>query len=158
MTVLEENMKESLLQQVLTEIENRREKKTRESEEANDGSAKATMSNNILLMVKDERALKSVRDYLVEGGKRSMGTKWLRFLERANEKTRSLLNSMEGGLKSLSGDQRLLYEEEAVVRNTLFPRDGNTTVRDQLKEVDFAVRHKNLAASQKKRRKIAEEK
>ncbi|KAL7500619.1 hypothetical protein ACHAWT_011251 [Skeletonema menzelii] len=157
-TVLEENMKESLLQQVLTEIENRREKKTRESEEANDGSAKATMSNNILLMVKDERALKSVRDYLVEGGKRSMGTKWLRFLERANEKTRSLLNSMEGGLKSLSGDQRLLYEEEAVVRNTLFPRDGNTTVRDQLKEVDFAVRHKNLAASQKKRRKIAEEK
>ena len=117
----------------------------------------ATRSNNVLLMVKDERALKSVREYLVEGGKRAMATKWLRFLERANEKTRSLLNSMEGGLKSLSGEQRLLYEEEPVVRNTIFPRDGNTA-HAHMQEVDFAMRHKNLAASQRKRRKIAEEK
>ena len=156
-TVLEENMKESLLQQVLTEIENRWEKKVRDSEEAENGSFMATRSNNVLLMVKDERALKSVREYLVEGGKRAMATKWLRFLERANEKTRSLLNSMEGGLKSLSGEQRLLYEEEPVVRNTIFPRDGNTA-HAHMQEVDFAMRHKNLAASQRKRRKIAEEK
>ncbi len=156
-TVLEENMKESLLQQVLTEIENRHEKKLRDSEEAKDGSAMATTSNNVLLMVKDERALKSVREYLIEGGKRSMATKWLRYLERTNEKTRSLLNSMEGGLKSLSGEQRLLYEEEPVVRNTIFPRDGDSS-RAHLQEVDFGVRDKNLAASRRKRRKIAEEK
>ena len=157
-TVLEENMKEALLQQVLTEIENRWGKKLRDSKDANDGSPTATTgSNNVLLMVKDERALKSIREYLVEGGKRSMATKWLRFLERANEKTRSLLNSMEGGLKSLSGEQRLLYEEEPVVRNTVFPRDGNTA-HAHLQEVDFVLRDKNLAASKRKRRKIAEEK
>ena len=146
-TVLEENMKEALLQQVLTEIENRRES----------GSSMANSSNNVLLMVKDERALKSVRDFLVEGGKRSMAKKWLSYLERVNEKTRSLLNSMEGGLKSLSGDQRLLYEEEPVVRNTIFPRDGDTD-HAKLKEEDFAFRNKNLVASKRKRRKITEEK
>jgi len=156
-TVLEENMKEALLQQVLTEIENRWEKKLRDSDEANDRSTVATRSNNVLLMVKDERTLKSIREYLVEGGKRSMATKWLRYLERVNEKTRSLLNSMEGGLKSLSGEQRLLYEEEPAVRNTLFPRDCNTAHAQQ-QEADFAVRNKNLAASKRKRRKITEEK
>ena len=146
-TVLEKNMKEALLQQVLTEIETRRES----------GSSMANSSNNVLLMVRDERALKSVRDYLVEGGKRSMAKKWLSYLERVNEKTRSLLNSMEGGLKSLSGDQRLLYEEEPVVRNTIFPRDGNTD-HAKLKEEDFAFRNNNLVASKRKRRKITEEK
>ena len=156
-TVLEENMKEALLQQVLTEVENRWEKKLEEDEKANDGFATTARSNNVLLMVKDERALKSVKEYLAEGGKRAMATKWLRYLERANEKTRSLLNSMEGGLKSLSGEQRLLYEEEPVVRNIVFPRDGNSA-RTYFQEVDFAARRKTLAISQRKRRKIAEEK
>jgi DNA excision repair protein ERCC-4 len=148
-TVLEENMKEALLRQVLTEIQTRRK-----SEGANDGTLISTGSNNVLLMVKDERALKSVREYLLEGGKRSIAKKWLRYLERVNEKTRSLLNSMEGGLKSLSGEQRLLYEEEPRVRNTIFPRGGNK-YRAQMPEVEY---HDSLAASKRKRRKIAVEK
>ena len=93
--VLEEKPKERLLHQVLTEIENRWSSKQRKTQEGKeDGSPPFTpsASANVLLMVKDERALQSIRSFLSDGGGKHAVTKsYLHYLDSVVEKVKPVL-------------------------------------------------------------------
>lgn len=82
--VLEEKPKEKLLHQVLTEIENRwNSRKVKALERKEEPMASA----NVLLMVKDERALQSVSSYLSGGGgQHGVLKSFLGYLDQVQEK------------------------------------------------------------------------
>mmetsp|Transcript_22331 Transcript_22331/g.54087 ORF Transcript_22331/g.54087 Transcript_22331/m.54087 type:complete len:1112 (+) Transcript_22331:42-3377(+) len=155
--VLEEKPKERLLHQVLTEIENRWSSKQRKTQEGKeDGSPPFTpsASANVLLMVKDERALQSIRSFLSGGGGKHAVTKsYLHYLDSVVEKVQPTIRPGGLDVASLPIEQRLLYEEHGGVKNLLFG-PAKTNQRKQAEEED----RKKLSNWKKKHRRIIEEK
>ncbi|KAL7469107.1 hypothetical protein ACHAXS_009356 [Conticribra weissflogii] len=151
MPVLEETPKEKLLQQVLTEIENRWYAKRKRRDENNTRSCD---SGNVLLMVKDEATLESIRSFLANGGKRTMILRWLRYLEQVNEKSRSILRSLGKGPDAIPEEQRLLMEEEGRIRNHLFGVDSAQGYEQEAIEEE----RKRLADWKRKHRRVVDEK
>mmetsp|Transcript_5998 Transcript_5998/g.10525 ORF Transcript_5998/g.10525 Transcript_5998/m.10525 type:complete len:666 (-) Transcript_5998:26-2023(-) len=152
---LEEKPKEVLLHQVLTEVDNRWNAKVRKAQEGKeDGSFPVTSSANVLLMVKDERTLRSVHSYLSHGGgKRALSHNFLNYLEQVVEKVKPMLRP--GGLDqdSLPTEQRLLYEEHSRVKNFLFGADTRNQYNQMLEDD-----RKKLSDWKRKHRKMIEEK
>jgi len=149
-TVLEDKPKERLLHQVLTEIENRWNAK---QEKAQKGSIPS--SANVLVMVKDERALQSVHSYLSSGsGKRASSLSFLKHLDQVVQKSKTVLRPGGHDLDSLPTEQRLLYQEHSVVRKYLF---GDTDERDDYHRV-VEEDQKRLKHWKKRHRKMIEEK
>lgn len=105
--VLEENPKWRLLKTILTEI---RDKEKEMANNIKQVQAPAT----ILVLVKDLLTLKSLRSYLVEGRDRTLTTKFLDYLIRYNDRTRSVANG-----NTMSEESRLLHEEESRVKSVL---------------------------------------
>lgn len=99
--VLEENPKWRLLKKVLLEIE----------EIENESSSKREYPATILVMVKDERTVKTVTSYLVDGRDRTMTKRWVNYLNSYNDRTHS------NG--KMSEESRLLFEEESRVHQIL---------------------------------------
>jgi len=149
--VLEETPKEKLLQQVLTEVENRWHAKRSQCDENNTGSFN---SGNVLLMVNDESTLESIRSFLSNGGKRTMVLRWLRYLEQVNDKSRSMLRSLGKGPDAISEEQRLLMEEEGRVRNYLFGVNSAYGYEQEAMEEE----RKRLADWKRKHRRVVDEK
>jgi DNA excision repair protein ERCC-4 len=121
--VLEHKPKERLLLEVLTEIERRWNEKLRKSQSGNGGSLSSIAVNtNVLLMVKDERALRSVRTYLTHGGKenRAAAQNFLNYLDQVQQKVKSIIRTGGHDLDSMPTEQRLLYEEHSRLHNSLF--------------------------------------
>ena len=138
--ILEENPKWKLLKHIINEIE-----------ENNSKRKKIAGPVNVLVMVRDERTIDSLRSYLVDGRSRTMTLKWLRFLESHNDSSRSSTRSA-GGTSTISEESRLLLEEESRARQLLFGRKSkksNDTAKRKLNEVPNYM---------KKRRRIATEK
>lgn len=141
--ILEINPKWRLLHQILTEIERKSKDKER---------------TRVLVMVKDERTLETIKSYLVDGSEMTMNKRWLRFLKHVNDRSRSLAKAA-GGSSHLSEENRLLLEEEGRVRNLLF----GTASQRKLSDANISnSKRKNtakLAPSgwKKKRRRINEE-
>ena len=142
-TILEENPKWSLLKTVLDEIQQDFVEK-----QANHENELVEVTN-ILVMVKDEKVLETLKAYLadtnnignesnVANGKnikkgsqkkkassmskpppRTLLMKWLRYLEHINDRSRNITDT-RGSTDSLSEESRLLLEEEGRVRRILF--------------------------------------
>ena len=150
--VFEDKPKEILLHQVLTEIENRWKSKEQEGKNDGDESSPAIPSSaNVLLVVKDERALRSVHSYLSNpGGKGEMKLGFLNYLQQVREKVKPMLRPGGHDLSSLPTEQRLLCEEHSRVKNSLFGPDG---MNQQVREED----KKKLSDWKRKHRKMTEE-
>mmetsp|Transcript_31104 Transcript_31104/g.41503 ORF Transcript_31104/g.41503 Transcript_31104/m.41503 type:complete len:897 (-) Transcript_31104:112-2802(-) len=113
--VLEENPKWRLLKQVLTEV--RRDwKEKKKQQQGKENIAKNAGGARVLVMTKDNRTLETLRSYLVEGKDRTMMLRWLNYLERYNDRSRTVTK----GAGHISEESRLLIEEEGRVRNFLF--------------------------------------
>ncbi|KAL7553468.1 hypothetical protein ACHAWF_016750, partial [Thalassiosira exigua] len=161
--VLEDKPKEALLHQVLTEVENRWRAKAQKAREAgkDDGSLSAAGAN-VLLVVKDERALRSVQSYLSNGGrKRALAHHFLDYLDAVVERVKPTLRS--GGhdqscdglaaagftLDSLPVEKRLLCEEQKRVYNFLYGaesrgRHNRAVDEDRKKLSDWKRKHKRV--------------
>lgn len=146
-TVLEENPKWKLLQQVLTEIRQEYEKQ----------ETKAEGPTTVLVMVKDDRTLETLKAYLKDGKKRTLMLRWLRYLEHYNDRSRSIANSKEG-VSAISEESRLLLEEEGRIRRILFGRHSKEQQENakQQKQTKRQINH--VPAHLRKRRRIAAEK
>jgi DNA excision repair protein ERCC-4 len=135
--VLEENPKWKLLHQILSEIEEKnRDKEVR-----------------VIVMVKDERTLETVKSYLLDGREKSMNLRWLRYLKQINDRSRSLAKS-SGGSSALSEESRLLLEEEGRIRNLLF---GTESKQHQFSDESKRKHDSEHRDWKKKRRKVNEE-
>jgi DNA excision repair protein ERCC-4 len=135
--VLEENPKWKLLHQVLSEIE----EKNRDTEV------------RVLVMVKDERTLETIKSYLLDGREKSMNLRWLRYLKQINDRSRSVAKT-SGGSSALSEESRLLLEEEGRIRNLLF---GTESKQDQISDEKKRKSDSNHCDWKKKRKKVNEE-
>jgi DNA excision repair protein ERCC-4 len=148
--VLEENPKWRLFRKVLDEVKQDYEEKKKHRDETGGPT-------NVLVMVKDERTLESLRSYLVDGRERTMTLRWLRYLESYNDRSRSVTNST-GGTAAISEESRLLLEEEGRARSKLFGRKGGAT-NTALANSPTAKRQLNEVPDyMRKRRRIAVEK
>ena len=154
--VLEENPKWRLLHQVLSEIEKKHQKEQYSFDH---------FENRVLVMVKDERTLESVRSYLLDGREKTMKKRWLRYLKSINDRSRSLAKSSGG---SISQEHRLLLEEEGKIRNFLYgtastcTKGGNVNDDDCKSKAGGVNSKRKVAVNtvptwKKKRRKIQEE-
>lgn len=144
---LEENPKWRLLRKVLKEIQ----------DEFNEQNNSATQAARILVMVKDERTIDTLRSCLTQGSERTMTLQWLRYLENANALSRAIIKG-EKGIGGLSEEARLLLEEEGRARNLLFGRRKAMPGRfNASHEKDTTVDTPTSVKSSKKRRKISEE-
>lgn len=134
-TLLEENPKWRLLQQVLLEIKSEFHKQT-SNQDLGHGPTQ------ILILVKDERTLEAVKDFLING-KRTLLLRWLRYLEQYNDRSRSTA-------AVLSEESRILLEEESRVRRILFSATSGGAIK----------RDRGLPPykANKKRRRVAVEK
>ncbi len=124
--VLEHKPKERLLLEVLTEIEKRWNDKLRKAWDGRkDGPSSSVANANVLLLVKDERALRSVRTYLAHGAgeNRAAAQHFLNYLDQVQEKVKPLIRTGALDLDSMPTEQRLLYEEHSRVRNILYGAD-----------------------------------
>ena len=141
--VLEHKPKETLLRQVLTEVENRWHAKLRKGGEGRN-------SANVLLMVKDERALSSVRTFLSYAGKENRGAMitFKSYLDQNVERVKQVCR--KGGLTvdTLPLEQRLLYEEHGPVVKFLYGAERMDEY-DQIKAED----RKNTSKQWKKKHK-----
>ena len=153
---LEENPKWRLLHQVLSEIENRYYSKSRVNDHRS-GNA----GNRVLVMVKDERTLESVRSYLVEGKERTMKKRWLGYLKQINDRTRSLAKS---SANNISEESRLLLEEEGKIRNFLYGPGNNINRQwrphpniNQDPKIKQKIEVNVIPSWKRKRRRIQEE-
>jgi len=135
--VLEENPKWKLLHQVLSEIE----EKNQDTDVC------------VLVMVKDERTLETVKSYLLDGREKSMNLRWLRYLKQINDRSRSLAKA-SGGSSALSEESRLLLEEEGRIRNLLF---GTESKQNQISDESKRKSDSEHREWKKKRRKVNEE-
>lgn len=144
--VLEHKPKERLLLEVLTEIEKRWKDKLRKTGHGN---------ANVLLLVKDERALRSVRTYVAHGAgeNRAAARNFLNFLDQVQQKVKPLIRTGALDLDSMPTEQRLLYEEHSRVHNILFGADK----MDQYSKVVEEDRTK-LTHWKRRRKKMVEEK
>ena len=134
--VLEENPKERLVQQILTEIQNRWDNKAEASETF-------PRSANVLMMVKDGYTLRSLQSFISLGKDLAMEEKWRRYLKIANEKTKSLIGSVNGGIDSLSEEQRLLFENDYADKDIV---DLNENLRKLDRKRDRRRRHDKITA------------
>jgi DNA excision repair protein ERCC-4 len=139
-TMLEENPKWILLKKVLTEI--------REAHEQTE--EKAEGPTTVLVVVKDERTLESIKSYLRDGRKRTLMLRWYRYLEHYNDRSRSIINSKEG-VAGISEESRLLLEEEGRIGRILFNKQEAPSSPNKR-------RLNQVPAHLRKRRRIAEEK
>ena len=133
--VLEESPKERLVQQVLTEIQNRWDAK-------NTTSSHSLRSANVLMMVKDGYTLRSLQSYISLGKDAAMEDKWRRYLKIVNEKTKSILRSVNGGIESLTEEQRLLLENDFADKNVV---DLNERLREQDRKREKKRRHDKIS-------------
>lgn len=144
--VLEVNPKWPLLVRVLSEIQEQHEersaKQTEDDENAHDGP------RHVLILVKDDRALHSIREYLANG-KKSLWRTWLYYLEQYNDTRRQRYQNAS----SLSEDSRLLMQEEARARRVAFGK-GVDTGGSKIEKTDL----NHIPAHVRKRRRIAVEK
>ena len=127
--VLEENPKWRLLRQVLMEIRDDYKKKQREKADAKMEESSSVGPKNILIMVKDDRTLDTVRDYLLQG-RRTIWLRWLRYLEQYNDRSRSKTNNTA----AISEESRLLLEEESRARRILFGKERKRSVGKDAKK------------------------
>ena len=134
--VLEENPKERLVQQLLTEIQNRWDTKAAADETF-------PRSANVLMMVKDGYTLRSLQSFISLGKDLAMEEKWRRYLKIANEKTKSLIGSVNGGINSLTEEQRLLFENDYADKNIV---DLNENLRELDRKRDKKRRHDKITA------------
>jgi DNA excision repair protein ERCC-4 len=142
--VLEENPKWRLLRTVLTEIRQlHANKKSMSSSTLQQRSTPST----ILVLVKDAASVKSLRSYLTEGRDRALASKFLDYLVRYNDRTRSVVHG-----KIMSEESRLLHEEEARVRRVL--QVNRKVVAQKQKQSGINV----VPDYMRKRRRIALEK
>lgn len=90
--VLEHKPKEILLVQVLTEIESQWNNKLRKTQNKDDCTP-AFASANVLLMVKDERALRSIRSYLTcgDGENRAAAQNFLGYLDQVQKQVKPMI-------------------------------------------------------------------
>ena len=143
--VLEDKPKDRLLLQVLTEIEKRWNAKQQRAHIA-----------NVLVMVKDERALQSVRSYLSDcSGKRAALNNFGKFLDLTVQKVNAVVRPGGHDLQTLSVEQRLLFEQHSVVK-TYFKSGGADDEKDQYRKVVEEDR-KKLSHWKKRHKKIIEE-
>jgi DNA excision repair protein ERCC-4 len=149
-TVLEENPKWKLLKSVLQEI---REQDEGKEDVSRDGPA------NILVMVKDDKTLETLRFFLAEqteGKKtRTLQKRWLRYLEQSNDRSRSITNS-RGDTLSISEESRLLLEEEGRCRRLLKDsyhqeRQFKSANKKKLNEIPAYMRKRRRVAAEKGR-------
>ncbi len=144
--ILEENPKWRLLHHVLSEIEKRHEKDTAAKRGKSTTTYLDNTENRILVMVKDERTLESVRSYLVDGKEKTMKKRWLRYLKSINDRSRSLAKSSGG---SLPQEHRLLLEEEGKIRNFLY---GPASKEYPITDLDVTGERRSGSTSNPKRK------
>lgn len=158
--VLEENPKWRIVKNILLEIEEIEGKTNSNKHHNNSSSSKREEPATIMVVVKDERTVDTLKSYLVNGRDRTMTKRWLNYLEQCNDR-RSVVNG------KMSEESRLLLEEESRVRNILFGRSRNkkrnrkqASSRNGTKhnEKERSKRLNELPDYLKKRRKIAAEK
>ena len=120
--------------------------------ERQEKSEDSPINGNILLMVKNTRALNSVKRFLMEGGKRATQTSWMRYLEQVRgsvrlvwllwltfnflniqleDKTKSMLNGGGYTAGTLPLEKRLLYNEAGKVRNLKNARESDEEKREE---------------------------
>lgn len=133
--VLEQNPKSHLLRKVLQEIK----------QDADGSEGKRAITT--LVLVKDGKALESVKANLHMGGDKTLALKWLRYLESCNDKSRSVTRD-RGGVASISEESRLLLEEEGRVRRGLFREGSSGTQGGKRNMID------DERQSKRKRRKL----
>jgi DNA excision repair protein ERCC-4 len=121
--VLEENPKWKLLRKVLDEIKQDYDS-TKQAQNDNDGPC------SVLVMVKDERTLDTVKSYLVGEKKQTLSITWSRFLEHQNDRSRALTSGNEG-ITGHSQEWRLLMEKKV-------ERDRSCLVKGQEKAPNLA--------------------
>jgi len=122
-TVLEEKPKDRLLRQLLTELENT----WMERQEKSDGP----INGNILLMVKNTRALSSVQRFLMEGAKRATRVNWIKFLKQHEDKTKAMLNGGGYTVDTLPFEKQILYIEAGKVRKMQNARASDEEKREE---------------------------
>ena len=150
--VLEHKPKERLLLEVLTEIEKRWNDKLCKARDGNkDGSSSSAANANVLLLVKDERALRSVRTYLAHGAgeNRAAAQNFLNYLDQIQQKVKPLIRTGALDLDSMPTEQRLLYEEHSRVHNILYGSDrmdryGKAVEEDRTKLAHWKRRRKKM--------------
>ncbi len=146
--ILEVNPKWRLLHHVLSEIEHKSK---------DDGNTKEDI--RVLVMVKDQRTLETIKSYLVDGKEKAMNKRWLRYLKHVNDRARALAK-MSGGSSHLNDETRLLLEEEGRIRNLLFGTESKA--QNVVNENSSAPKRKAIPNAipewKKKRRRIDEEK
>lgn len=154
--VLEHKPKEKLLSEVLTEIEKRwNDKVCKNRNEKKDGLSYSATNSNVLLMVKDERALRSVRTYLAHGlgENRAAAQSFLNYLDQVQQRVKPLIRTGALDLDSMSIEQRLLFEEHSRVHNMLFGAAKMDQFRKVVEEdrvmlTQWKRRHKKMAEEQ----------
>ena len=80
------------------------------------------------MMIKDGYTLRSLQSCISLGKDAAMEDKWRRYLKIVNEKTKSILRSVNGGIESLTEEQRLLLENDFADKNVV---DLNERLREQ---------------------------
>jgi DNA excision repair protein ERCC-4 len=136
--VLEESPKWRLLRTILSEIREKFEKEV---------AGRAAGPTNILILVKDDRTMAAMKDYLVQGN-RALLFRWLRFLEQQNDRSRSI--TVNGGVETLSEESRVLLEEESRCRRIVF---GDQSKRKRRQNVPI----NHIPDFVRKRRRITRE-
>ena len=135
--VLEENPKERLVQQVLTEIQTRWDTKVTST----DGFT-SPRSANVLMMVKDGFTLRSLQSFISFGKDVCLEEKWRKYLKIVNGRTKSIIASVNAGIETLSEEQRLLLENDYSDKNIV---NLNKNMREyDRKETDKKRRHDKI--------------
>ena len=156
--VLEEIPKWKLLRQTLTKIkfdwEKRKEYKNQQYNKEMDHHHhhRTTVGARVLVMVRDNRTLDTVKSYLVDGKERTMTLRWLRYLEMTNDRSRSVAKN-SGGTSKISEEGRLLLEEESRARNYLFGSTSSRKNGNDKRNVEFT----SVPQWKRKKRKVIQE-
>ena len=154
--VLEEIPKWKLLRQTLTKIkfdwEKRKEYKNQQYTKETDHRHRTTVGARVLVMVKDNRTLDTVKSYLVDGKQRTMTLRWLRYLEMTNDRSRSVAKNA-GGTSKISEEGRLLLEEESRARNYLFGSKSSGKNNNEKRKVEST----SVPQWKRKKRKVIQE-
>ena len=103
-----------LLRKVLMEVINNDNEVRQRKRASKESESYMIGVTTILIVVKEERTVESIRSYLVEGRDRTLALRWLKYLEHYNDRSRSIAGS------KVSEESRLLLEEEGRVRRILF--------------------------------------
>ena len=170
--VLEESPKWKLLRRVLDEVQKdyNTAKDRQQDQEGQESVEEGPCS--VLVLVKDERTMETLKSYLTGGKKKTLAWMWLRYLEQQNDRSRAIITSSNknnntgsggtswdavNGMAALSEERRLLLEEEGRTRRHLF---GDTRNRATKKTGRQQPKRKlnEVPSYLKKRRRVATEK